>query len=123
MYGTLRPRYTNYEYFGEGVNHVGSGTIKGILLDLGGVPGVVEVGKVDTTVKGDLLEVSEKVLTYFDRYEGEGALYKRIHTDVTLENGTKINAWVYEFMDFGVRWLIIKNGEWDGAQPIHISQK
>lgn len=123
VYGTLRPKYTNYMYFGDEVRYVGSGTIQGTLLDLGGVPGVIKVGKVETLVKGDILEISEKILNYFDRYEGEGALYKRIMTDAVSTNGEKVKVWVYEFMDFGGGWPIIKNGEWDGAQPIHISQK
>ncbi len=87
VYGTLRT--------GEGQ----VAFLQGRLHNFGHFPGIT---KGNDRIRGEIREViSDAQLKEFDRYEGfadkPDDLYKREKTWVTLEDGTRVETWVYWF--------------------------
>jgi gamma-glutamylcyclotransferase (GGCT)/AIG2-like uncharacterized protein YtfP len=60
------------------------------------------------------MEVNDEQLKLLDFYESEGYLYKRKVTEVHMDNGLTMEAWVYELMDgnFASTLPVIDSGEW-----------
>lgn len=84
---------------GEGLEVLGPCRIRGVLYDLGGVPGLVEA---DGVVRGELLRVaSEEVLGALDDYElydpgrPQESVYVRRRVELVEPAGTE--AWVYVY--------------------------
>jgi gamma-glutamylcyclotransferase (GGCT)/AIG2-like uncharacterized protein YtfP len=75
---------------------VGSGTIGGVLYDVGEYPALRPSDSPADLVPGVLLEVDDAALDRLDAYEGvpEG-LYLRERRAVRLDDGRRAEAWVY----------------------------
>jgi gamma-glutamylcyclotransferase (GGCT)/AIG2-like uncharacterized protein YtfP len=89
-----------------GARLVGTGRIGGRLYDLGEYPGAIcAAGEGGEYVKGELYEVrdAELATSILDEFEEFSArrprqsLFVRIVAPVTLEDGRKVNAWVYVY--------------------------
>lgn len=104
VYGTLR-QDLNEPTIDAG-EPIGLGWIPGLMYDINGwYPGVVPpVEGEDTKVRGQVLTFEslddaawKKQLALFDTYEGVPYLYNRNEVEVTLDDGTLTDAFVYYF--------------------------
>jgi len=100
VYGTLRPALAvgrPRQLVGD-LELVGSGTVAGVLHDLGRYPGLVAGRRV---VRGDLLKIGDDArLAAIDAYEGCGTsrpLFRRKLTTARLADGSELPAWVYVY--------------------------
>lgn len=98
VYGTLRPALARDEpaRLIVGLRACGKATVRGLLYDLGGYPGLVPG---EGTVQGDLLEItSPEQLAALDAYEecdGPHPLYRRELMPAVRAEGDEVLAWVY----------------------------
>ena len=98
VYGTLRPALARGEPAGliRGLRHCGTATVRGLLYDLGGYPGLVQG---EGLVQGDLLEItSPEQLAALDAYEecdGPRPLYRRELLPAVRADGEEALVWVY----------------------------
>jgi gamma-glutamylcyclotransferase (GGCT)/AIG2-like uncharacterized protein YtfP len=103
FYGTLMSGFRREGRTGvdDQLRSVGRGSIAAALFDLGLYPAAIPAS--DSRVTGEvhrMLDVSH-VLAVLDEIEGYSAsnpftsLYTREHIEVTLDDGTVVNAWVY----------------------------
>jgi len=125
VYGTLRPKFGVISFSKDKYNHLGQGTIKGVLIDLGGIPGAIKVGKSVEVIKGDLLEIAPELFDKIDYYESEGNLYNRIITTAKLAD-REMEVWVYEFnykRFTNIPYSIIIDGEWEDHNKIIVSNR
>lgn len=104
VYGTLMKGFHEDWQRKVGAEHVGEGTIRAGLYDLGDYPGARVLGaKPGQRVSGELYRLRDPklALRILDKYEGFSAvdpkrsLFIRRLVPVTLENGRKIRAWAY----------------------------
>lgn len=100
-YGTLRdPRHVA-AVVGHTVRCavVGSGTVSGILYDLGDYPALRPSDAPGDVIPGVLLELDDAALPDLDAHEGvaEG-LYARQRCAVRLDDGRTADAWVYVYL-------------------------
>ena len=104
VYGTLRRGGKSHELLERlGAVYLGKGSVAGELLDLGTFPGALKSGLPPTRVVGEIYRLPDPsgALKTLDEYEGVGpgalvtSLYRREITQVTLENGEKLSAWIY----------------------------
>ncbi len=104
FYGTLmtpfnRPGRQRVE---SKLTFAGRGRIRAALFDLGIYPAAVPAED-DSTVSGEVYTLTDPVpvLAALDELEGfrpnepERSLYQRVLTEVTLEDGSRQQAWVY----------------------------
>jgi gamma-glutamylcyclotransferase (GGCT)/AIG2-like uncharacterized protein YtfP len=77
---------------------VGAGTVGGILYDVGEYPALRPSESHADLVPGVLLDVDDAALARLDAYEGvpEG-LYLRQRGAVRLDDGRRVEAWVYVY--------------------------
>ena len=100
VYGTLMPGHGNYRRIEQFVHDSKTGTIRGVLVDLGPFPALI---KGEGIVKGMLLTVGREALEITDFIEGyrpdrKGNLYLREEVEVELNDGS-IKAWTYLYAD------------------------
>lgn len=99
VYGTLMPGESNYGQIEDCVVVTQSGTVEGLLVDLGAFPALVPgIG----IVRGVLLEINPAALKVTDRIEGyvpdrDRCLYLREEVTVFLKGGEGVTAWTYVF--------------------------
>jgi len=101
VYGTLMPGHSNYRLIEPHVQNAQLATIEGVLVDLGAFPALVPG---DGVVRGILLEVRSVALHIADRIEGYQAnrtnnLYLRKKVEASVEDGSRVVVWAYEFAD------------------------
>jgi gamma-glutamylcyclotransferase (GGCT)/AIG2-like uncharacterized protein YtfP len=107
LYGTLIPGRANDE-MAELVwklQRIGSAYVQGRLYDLGEYPGAILDSSSDTTIRGEVFEVTGKqdILASLDSYEEfnpndlESSLFVRRQSPVTLSDGRKLNCWLYVY--------------------------
>ena len=75
---------------------IGSGTVCGVLYDVGEYPALRPSDDRGDVVRGVVLEVDDSALADLDTYEGiaEG-LFVRERCTVQLDDGTTVAAWIY----------------------------
>lgn len=99
VYGTLMRGFPLHHLLTGQCEFVGTGTVKGRLLDLGRYPGAVpdEAG----IVHGEVYRLlAQGRLASLDREEGyrpdaPGSLYLRRQTTVRVGDGRELTAWIY----------------------------
>ncbi len=82
---------------------VGLGAVRGVLYDLGELPGAAPSEKSTAQVHGEVYRLPDplRALKVLDEVEGiapgspEHNLYRRALASIKLENGTKVEAWIY----------------------------
>ena len=97
VYGSLKRGFGNYYQSGlcafpmvaEALTMESGYTMK----SYGAFPGVIEGGK--ESVWGELFHVDSHMLALLDHLEGNGTFYTRHITDILLEEGKSIQAWMY----------------------------
>lgn len=100
-YGTLRRGGKRHDILQQlHAVYVGKGSVAGELFDLGEYPGAVKSGSTAARVIGEVYRLPnlKTALRILDEYEGVGAatsLYHREITEVTLDSGQRVSAWVY----------------------------
>jgi len=104
VYGTLRRGLSRHRFLkAERARFLSRGTVRGELYDLGKFPGAVPSENATALVCGEVycLANPARAHTLLDHVEGmvpgapEFSLYLRAPTEVTLQNGTKVEAWIY----------------------------
>ena len=104
VYGTLRRDVGHplHAVLAEHATFVGCGTFQGKLYDLGAYPGAVPSENATDVVAGEVyaLHDPERVLAILDRYEGcadepPPTEFRREKARITLQDGMRIEAWIY----------------------------
>ncbi len=95
VYGTLKIGQSNNSYI-RGCRHIGSGeTLDEYPMIIKGLPYLVKEKGVGYNVEVDVFEVGEFDLRGLDRLEGHPNWYRREKTEIKLDNGRHVSAWVY----------------------------
>jgi gamma-glutamylcyclotransferase (GGCT)/AIG2-like uncharacterized protein YtfP len=78
-----------------GARYLGKASVRGRLFNLGEFPGAVKAPAAPARVLGELYSLpdADRALKSLDRYEG--SLYKREVTEVELQSGRRVQAWIY----------------------------
>jgi gamma-glutamylcyclotransferase (GGCT)/AIG2-like uncharacterized protein YtfP len=104
VYGTLhRGQPLHSHLAARRARFVGEGRIAGRLFDLGEYPGAIPDTRRFSTVRGEVHELfsPDDTLAILDDVEGfdpahpEKSLFERRRVTADLEDGRRINAWVY----------------------------
>jgi len=104
VYGTLKRGFPNHFFLGR-ASFVGSGwTVECFALYVDEYPGVFRDEQV-SRVQGEVYAVSDAMLARLDVLEDHPALYRREQTDVALDDGRVVNAWIYFYPHRGGRLL------------------
>jgi gamma-glutamylcyclotransferase (GGCT)/AIG2-like uncharacterized protein YtfP len=98
---------------------VGKGSVAGELCDLGAYPGALKSKSKSARVVGEVYQLpnTTQALRTLDEYEGvsdssAAILYSREITQVTLENGERLDAWIYWLSRAPQRVRRIKSGDY-----------
>lgn len=107
VYGSLRKGFHSpaYEYISRYFRFSADGKVKGKLYDLGSYPAALPTTE-QAYIIGELYEIQDPAefawaMGQLDDYEGlnveagEEQLYRRELTEVLLEDGREIRAWIY----------------------------
>lgn len=121
VYGTLRPGlWNNVLLQNADARYVGEGYINGVLMNLGGIPGVKLIDT-DKHVHGDVYEVGEGTLQRCDHLEGynpareHDSMYLRRTTTCWFLDGEDFrreNVNVYEWNDEDINFPVIEGGDY-----------
>jgi gamma-glutamylcyclotransferase (GGCT)/AIG2-like uncharacterized protein YtfP len=104
VYGTLRRGLSRHRYLkAQRARFVSRGTVRGVLYNLGKFPGAVPSESPTAIIHGEVYRLANptRALNLLDHVEGitpgapEFSLYRRTLTEVTLHDGTKVEAWIY----------------------------
>lgn len=102
VYGTLTRRsgHPMHGVLARGASFLGDGVVHGAVVDLGEYPGLVLDR--DGETRGELWMIeADGLLELLDAYEGIGPhaevaeKYERLRTTVRLDDGRKLDAWIY----------------------------
>jgi gamma-glutamylcyclotransferase (GGCT)/AIG2-like uncharacterized protein YtfP len=107
IYGTVHPDRAPAEIVGVArtLQHVGSATVRGRLVDLGEYPGLILDDSPNAPlVPGYIFNVPDgRTLAALDDYEGfhfsnpAASLFQRTHITATLPDGSERPCWVYVY--------------------------
>lgn len=95
---------------------VGTGVVRGRLLDVGAFPAAVLDGEGE--IRGEVLALAEpdRVLRAVDRYEGYGGpgddLFERALVRVRMDEGGVLGAWAYVFTKDAGTLPEVPSGDW-----------
>jgi gamma-glutamylcyclotransferase (GGCT)/AIG2-like uncharacterized protein YtfP len=124
VYGTLRRGYALHEHLDEGTSRfLGRGRIRGELYDLGEYPGAIPGEAPGQEITGELYQLDDPErqlpdldeLEEFDPAKPEQSLFIRRLTDVELDNGTRVRAWVYFLPRRPAKARLIAGGDYARA--------
>jgi acetylornithine aminotransferase/acetylornithine/N-succinyldiaminopimelate aminotransferase len=107
VYGTLRPQLLPAELkelLGT-MRRIDQGSVPGKLFDLGDYPGAVIDPNTESRIIGEILELpdDQSILAALDAYEGfdredlDSSLFTRIKHQAELDNGLRMECWVYVY--------------------------
>jgi gamma-glutamylcyclotransferase (GGCT)/AIG2-like uncharacterized protein YtfP len=123
VYGTLRRGLSRHRFLkAERARFLSRGTVRGVLYDLGKFPGAVPSENTPALVRGEVYRLANpaRALKLLDHVEGmapgasEFSLYRRTIIEVTLQNGTKVEAWIYWLNRMHGAKRRIPSGEYSG---------
>lgn len=109
VYGTLKKGYSRNSVLEES-KFIGEYITKPnfTMVDLGFFPGLIEVG--DTSITGELYEVSDEILEYCDRIEGHPTFYFR--KKILLKNNQIVWSYVLDYKTYESKPVIV-SGVWN----------
>lgn len=112
-YGTLMRGYPLHAVLARGATLLGAGTARGLLLDLGRYPGLVEGRE---RVRGEVYRLDDfQLLPLLDREEGYN--FERRRAIVTLAGGRRAWAWLYRYRGPRERARSIPDGDYRRVRP------
>ena len=95
-YGTLRKNFPLDDRSGvkKKLFFMGKGFVQASMYDLGSYPGAVKKNERDV-IAGDVFFIQnpERIFTLLDTYEGSE--FKRARESISMQDGNKIDAWIY----------------------------
>ena len=107
LYGTLKPNEAANDVAEtvKTLRPVGPATVPGRLYDFGDYPGAVIDQSARTSIKGELFELpsDDSALKSLDEYEEfnrtdrKNSLFVRARAIADLNDGRRVNAWVYVY--------------------------
>jgi gamma-glutamylcyclotransferase (GGCT)/AIG2-like uncharacterized protein YtfP len=97
-------------FLAQHARYLGPARIPGRLYEITWHPGLMQPQNSDDTVLGDLYQLHHGLFGVLDDYEGRG--FPRRIMPVTLENGRRIDAWVYFYAGLMFRRKRIAGGDW-----------
>jgi gamma-glutamylcyclotransferase (GGCT)/AIG2-like uncharacterized protein YtfP len=107
-YGTLMRGYGLHAVLARGASPMGTGSVRGHLLDLGRYPGLID-GR--GRVRGEVYRLDDtELLPVLDREEGYN--FARSIAIVTLAGGRRLRAWVYRYRGSRERAVPIPHGDY-----------
>ena len=121
VYGTLRRGGERHGLLERlGALYVGRGSVAGELWDLGAFPGAVKPKRAGARVIGEVyrLRHAARALKKLDEYEGirpqapARSLYSREITEVIMEDGARLLAWIYWLNRVPPRLRRIESGDY-----------
>lgn len=121
VYGSLRGDVPGgrSELLGDAAELLGTGRVRGRLLDLGAYPGLVPAVMRDERVRGELYAIrGRRTLAALDAYEDydprrpERSLFLRREAQVELDSGAITTAWVYWYAGPTGRGRRIASGDY-----------
>lgn len=106
VYGSLKKGYGNHRLL-EDAKYLGTHVTDPAytMVGLGGFPGVILTG--DTSIHGELYEVTPMEFEYLDGLEGYPSFYNR--TKISTDHG---EAWMYYLDDEYLGYEKINEGVW-----------
>ncbi len=116
VYGTLRRGGSNH-FRMEGAVFQGAASVRGRLYRIDWYPGLV-LDENGGGIAGDVFAVEPGHLRELDDFEGlsadgvEGTEYRRVQVPVTLESGTRVEAWIWEWRGPVERFPEVAGGDW-----------
>lgn len=94
VYGSLKRGFHNHHFLEEATFLGGATTARSFdLWSLGAFPAVTQPGRFHVT--GEVYGVDRDTLSELDLLEGEGILYKRKATEVSVGERSTLRAWIY----------------------------
>lgn len=120
VYGTLRRGGSNH-FRMAAAKFVSSATLTGRLYRVHWYPGLV-LDEAGDEIHGDLYEVDQDTLAILDVFEGlsageiEGTEYRRLKTEVVLQDSSVREAWVWEWIGATDEVKRLSDGDWLKAE-------
>lgn len=112
IYGTLLTGEGNYGVGADALDRKPC-RLRGTLYDPHyGFPAFVPKSRGAFAVSGEVLEVAEETFARLDRLEGYPHLYDRKRVPVLIEDGSRVEAWVYVLQRLPERATVIECGDW-----------
>lgn len=109
LYGTLLTGRPPDEVVGalKSLRRVGPAHVRGRLYDLGEYPGAILTPPTKKRIRGEIFEVPAQraILNALDNYEEfdptnlKDSLFVRTRASATLQNGSKVECWIYVYND------------------------
>ncbi len=116
VYGTLR-RGGSDHFRMAAAKFVGEATVSGRLYRVHWYPGLV-LDEAGDDIHGDVYEMEPSTLAILDVFEGlspggvDGTEYRRLKAEVVLEDGRKVDAWVWEWIGATDEIKRLVDGDW-----------
>jgi len=109
VYGTLKKGYSRNSVLEES-KFIGEHITKPnfTMVDLGFFPGLLEIG--NTSITGELYEVSDEILEYCDKIEGHPTFYFR--KKILLKNNQIVWSYVLDYKTYESKPVIV-SGVWN----------
>lgn len=107
VYGTLKRGQWNHEWFLSGAIFLGAGQTKQpfAMHDAYGFPTVAESPRI-YPIRGEAFAVTDAELAALDRLEQHPRFYTRRQTRIVLDDGQRLDAWLYFGQAVpGYRWM------------------
>lgn len=97
VYGTLKHGYGNYNAYlkGQSIYMGGGETYSQFPLIINGLPYLSPKKGIGKNVVVDVFRVDDETFANLDRLEGHPRWYVREETDIVMEDGEVVSAWVY----------------------------
>ena len=117
-YGTLLRGFGNYDRFLTESKFVGLGQTHPdyTMVSLGGFPGILEGG--NTSIKGEVFEVSPATRDRLDQLEGHPNFYKR--TSISLVDGSKVEVYILQPVPHLKKSPVVESGDWREFREVEI---
>ncbi|CAG2181391.1 unnamed protein product [Oppiella nova] len=113
VYGTLKTGQPNHYLMNDSENGVAQFVAKGQTLDKWplviaskyNIPFLLHKKDFGKRICGEIYSVDNKMRHFLDEFESHPSYYRRLETEVTLEDGSVMKPWVYFLLDFKPQFL------------------
>ncbi len=124
VYGTLKRGFGNNHVLVDS-QYIGKGFVEKYRLYHANAsfPGIVESRNKQDITYGEVFRIKDKcIIKALDDLEQEGTMYRRVRTDVKLEDGSNIKAYVYVWLSkIDSSTPEVKGNNWTG--PYTVTEK